>query len=174
MKPTVHTCPVPPDSGIIRLLPNADFIDSQCISVDHVDRTALRHALNMMSTTPAWIDGLMQLRNRIVRLFGLKDLGRLTRIDLARADADYRENDRVGIFTLVSNQPNEVMMADRDKHLDVYLTLHLSPVTPEGARTLTLSTVVHTHNLLGRLYMLPVAPFHRLIVPITLRNAGHR
>ncbi|WP_419736327.1 DUF2867 domain-containing protein [Pseudomonas sp. COR18] len=172
MKPAVHRCPVPPDSSINRLLANADFVDSQCISDSHLDRTALRHALNMMATTPAWIDGLMQLRNRLVGLFGLKDLGRLTRIDLARADADYRENDRVGIFTLVSNQPDEVMLADRDRHLDVYLTLHRSPVTPEGTRTLTLSTVVHTHNRLGRLYMLPVAPFHRLIVPITLRNAG--
>ncbi|WP_017903895.1 DUF2867 domain-containing protein [Pseudomonas asplenii] len=172
MKPSVHPCPVPPDSSINRFLPNADFIDSQCISDDRLDRTALRHALNMMSTTPAWIDGLMQLRNRIVGLFGLKDLGRLTRIDLSRADADYRENDRVGIFTLISNQPDEVMLADCDKHLDVYLTLHRSPVTAQRTRTLTLSTVVHTHNLLGRLYMLPVAPFHRLIVPITLRNAS--
>ena len=35
---------------------------------------------------------------------------------------------------------------------------------------LEVATVVHTHNAFGRLYMLPVAPVHRLIVPHLLRR----
>ncbi|WP_338525119.1 DUF2867 domain-containing protein [Pseudomonas batumici] len=170
MNPRIRTCPLPIDSAIHQYLPGASFIDSQCVEVDNTERTALRHALNLMSMTPAWIDNLMVLRNRLVQLFGLKDLGHLTRVDLSRDDASYGENDRVGIFTLIANRPDEVVLADKDKHLDVYLTLNRSAATPEGTRTLTLSTVVRTHNLLGKLYMLPVGPFHRMIVPITLRN----
>ncbi len=30
---------------------------------------------------------------------------------------------------------------------------------------LEIATLVHTHNAFGRLYMLPVAPVHRWIVP---------
>ncbi|WP_191487770.1 DUF2867 domain-containing protein [Pseudomonas sp. FEN] len=170
MKPNIRTCPLPADSAIHQYLPGASFVDSHCVDVDNTERTALRHALNLMSMTPAWIDSLMGLRNRLVRMFGLKDLGRLTRIDLSRDDASYDVNDRVGIFTLIANRPDEVVLADRDKHLDVYLTLNRSAMTPEGTRTITLSTVVRTHNRLGKLYMLPVGPFHRVIVPITLKN----
>ena len=173
MKPHIRTCPLPADSAIHQYLPGASFIDSQCVDIDNIERTALRHALNLMSMTPAWIDGLMVLRNHLVQLFGLKDLGQLTRIDLSRDDESYGENDRVGIFTLIANRPDEVILADKDKHLDVYLTLNRSAITPEGRRTITLSTVVCTHNLLGKLYMLPVGPFHRIIVPITLKNIAH-
>ncbi|AZE48210.1 hypothetical protein C4K04_2537 [Pseudomonas chlororaphis] len=44
----------------------------------------------------------MSLRNRLVQPLGLKDLERLTRIDVERQDDDYRRGDRVGILTLVS------------------------------------------------------------------------
>ncbi|WP_277424782.1 DUF2867 domain-containing protein [Pseudomonas chlororaphis] len=37
-----------------------------------------------------------------------------------------------------------------------------------------LSTLTHPHNRLGRLNRLPVAPFHRLIAPMTLANINRR
>jgi len=170
MTATVQPCSVPPDSTIARHAPGADFIDCQRVTTCDIDRSALRHVLTLLASTPAWIDLLMSLRNRLVRLVGLKDLGRLTRIDLSKKDSAYYPGDRVGIFTLVSHTPDEVLLVDQDKHLDVYLALNRLPVTAEGTRPLVLSTVVHTHNRLGRLYMLPVAPFHRIIAPLTLAN----
>ncbi|MGC5700709.1 DUF2867 domain-containing protein [Pseudomonas sp. NFXW11] len=170
MKTAVQPCSLPTPSSIAELAPGATFIDCRRTLAHHPERSALRHLLNLMSQTPAWIDRLMGLRNRVVQLFGLKDLGRLTRIDLARADEDYRPGERVGIFTLISQAPDEVLVVDRDKHLDVYLSLNLLPADAEGRRPLVLSTLVHPHNLLGRLYMLPVAPFHRIIAPMTLAN----
>ncbi|MNG91425.1 hypothetical protein D3C79_503340 [compost metagenome] len=112
----------------------------------------------------------MVLRNRAVQLFGLKDLGRLSRIDLQRDEASYQVNERVGIFTLISNSPDEVLLVDRDKHLDVYISLLRLPLNADNRREIVVSTVVHTHNRLGRLYMLPVAPFHRFIAPIALKR----
>nr|WP_233224772.1 DUF2867 domain-containing protein [Thiomonas sp. X19] len=41
-------------------------------------------------------------------------------------------------------------------------------VAEAGRNALAVSTVVHLHNLLGRVYMLLVAPIHRRIVPATL------
>ncbi|WP_396433109.1 DUF2867 domain-containing protein [Limnohabitans sp.] len=41
-----------------------------------------------------------------------------------------------------------------------------------GCAVLTVSTVVHMHNVLGRLNMLPVAPVHKLIVPSVMRVLG--
>lgn len=174
MQTAVQPCPLPSQSSIANLAVGASFIDCRQVLANDPERTAMRHLLNLMSQTPAWIDRMMGLRNRVVQLFGLKDLGRLTHIDLTRADEDYRPDDRVGIFTLVAQAPDEVLVVDRDKHLDVYLSLNRLPLTAEGLRPVVLSTVVHPHNLLGRLYILPVAPFHRLIAPMTLANINRR
>ena len=174
MKTAVHPCPLPSDSSIAALAPGASFIDCRSTLAEDPERSAMRHLLCLMSQTPAWIDRMMGLRNRVVQLFGLKDLGRLTRIDLARPDEDYQPGDRVGIFTLISQSPDEVLVVDRDKHLDVHLSLNLQPLTAEGLRPVVLSTVVHPHNRLGRLYMLPVAPFHRIIAPMTLATINRR
>ncbi|MCB2251455.1 DUF2867 domain-containing protein [Pseudomonas chlororaphis] len=170
MRTAVQPCPLPQPSSIASLAAGASFIDCRQVLAHDSERTAMRHLLSLMSQTPAWIDRMMGLRNRVVQLFGLKDLGRLTRIDLARADEDYQPGDRVGIFTLVAQTPDEVLVVDRDRHLDVHVSLNRLPLTAEGLRPMVLSTVVHPHNRLGRLYMLPVAPFHRLIAPMTLAN----
>ncbi|OLF54474.1 DUF2867 domain-containing protein [Pseudomonas chlororaphis] len=170
MPTAVQPCPLPSPSSIANLAAGASFIDCHLALAQDTERSAMRHLLHLMSQTPAWIDRMMGLRNRVVQLFGLKDLGHLTQIDLTRADEDYRPGERVGIFTLISQNPDEVLVADRDKHLDVHLSLNRLPLTAEGRRPVVLSTVVHPHNLLGRLYMLPVAPFHRLIAPLTLAN----
>ena len=37
---------------------------------------------------------------------------------------------------------------------------------------ITITTVVHVNNLLGHLYMLPVAPMHRRIAPAVLAGLG--
>ena len=174
MNSRVSRCALPPDSSIARHATGASFIDCQSTLADDHARSALRHGLRLMARTPIWIDRLMTLRNRLVQVFGLKDLGRLTRIDLERADADYRPGDRVGIFTLVSQTPDEVLLVDQGRHLDVYLAINLMPLDPQGTRRAVLSTVVQPHNWLGRLYMLPVAPFHRFIAPRMLAMLNQR
>ncbi|NBF06301.1 DUF2867 domain-containing protein [Pseudomonas sp. Fl5BN2] len=170
MPASVTACSLLASSSIAAFAPGATFIDCRHTLANDPERTAMRHLLILMSQTPAWIERMMGLRNRVVQLFGLKDLGHLRHIDLARADEDYQAGDRVGIFTLISQSPDEVLVVDRDKHLDVYLSLNRLPLTAEGQRPVVLSTLVHPHNLLGRLYMLPVAPFHRIIAPMTLAN----
>jgi hypothetical protein len=169
---TVHSCGLPAVCSLTQRAAGASFIDCQRIDVTTTERTAMGHALRAMSATPKWIDNMMQLRNSIVRRLGLKDLGRLTRIDLNRDETTYQPGERIGIFTLISNDADEVIMADKDKHLDVYLALNRLPINADGTRTLVMSTVVHTHNWLGTLYMVPVAPFHRLIAPLTLKNVA--
>lgn len=57
-------------------------------------------------------------------------------------------------------------------HLNVALSVHKGQNPETNRPMLTVSTVVHTHNLLGRLYMLPVAPLHKMIVPSVMRSIG--
>jgi len=74
----------------------------------------------------------------------------------------------VGIFTLISNSPNEALLGDNDKHLEVILSIYKHPPSTDGVQSVSVTTVVHIKNLLGRIYMIPVAPLHRLIAPAVL------
>ncbi|MFV3402894.1 DUF2867 domain-containing protein [Pseudomonas sp. NY15463] len=164
-----HAASIPADSLIATQAAQASFRHCRAITLPDTGQPAMAHFLRLMGRMPGWIDTLMVLRNRLVGLFGLKDLGRLSAIDPARAAASYRSGERVGIWTLLVNTQDEVLLVDRDHHLDVHIALLLRPAA-EGHCQVLVSTVVRTHNLLGRLYMLPVAPFHRLIAPIALRQ----
>ncbi|WP_369991374.1 DUF2867 domain-containing protein [Pseudomonas xanthosomatis] len=164
-----YTTAIPADSLIAPHAAQAGFRHCRAITLDSCAQPAMGYFLRLMGAMPGWIDNLMVLRNRLVSRLGLKDLGRLTAIDPARAPASYQPGERVGIFTLLANTEQEVLLADCDRHLDVHIAL-LRRVGADGQCQVLVSTVVRTHNLLGRLYMLPVAPFHRLIAPIALRR----
>ncbi|WP_367184171.1 DUF2867 domain-containing protein [uncultured Azohydromonas sp.] len=60
-----------------------------------------------------------------------------------------------------------MLMGDQDKHLGVVLSLHRRQEGPNVL--LTVTTVVHVHNRMGRIYMLPVTPMHKLIAPATMK-----
>ena len=69
-----------------------------------------------------------------------------------------------------------MVLGDSDRHLDVQVSLMRLPGpegAPSGTFTAAMSTVVHVHNALGRIYMLGVAPAHRVIAPaVVARLAG--
>lgn len=111
----------------------------------------------------------MSLRNRIVSAFGLKNLGSLSALHEGKADHEYKPGDRVGIFTLFKNTPDEVLLGDHDKHLNVTVSVHTARSPASSESVVTVTTVVNVHNLLGRAYMIPVTPMHRLIAPAVLR-----
>ncbi|HPY41191.1 MAG TPA: DUF2867 domain-containing protein [Thiolinea sp.] len=162
-----HATLAPTNSKIIELLPNAYFYDAWCIESDHLQRSALEHFIAAAEQTPRWVDACMNLRNRVVAWFGLKNLGELSQLQAKSAD-EYQTGDRVGIFTLFENSFGEALLGDRDKHLDVTLSVHRSLINSGKQVLITVTTVVHTHNWLGKLYMLPVQPMHRIIAPTVL------
>lgn len=159
---------VPGASAITKRLAGASYYDCYAIGVPNDGRSALGYFLTAISNTPAWVNSLMTLRNKTVRLFGLKDLGGMGNFDSKKPDTDYLPGDRVGIFTLISNTPGEVLLGDSDKHLDVVLSIYKSTAAGVGDCSIVVTTVVHTHNLLGKLYMLPVTPLHKIIAPAVL------
>ena len=120
----------------------------------------------IFSHQPAWIGTLMNVRDMIVASFGLK-----TAKKLAVLANDPRAH-RVGIFRIYSTDATEIVLGEDDKHLDFRVSVRCSD-GPENARHLTMSTVVHCHNLLGRAYLFVIAPFHRAVVKASLRSAAH-
>jgi hypothetical protein len=157
---------IPQQSQIASRLHGADFHDCYETEIALTSSSALELYLKVVAATPRWVNAMMTLRNRIVQLAGLKNLGALGDTDAAKPASAYRLGDRVGIFSIVYLSEQEVILGDSDKHLNVEVSVCKLP------GKVAVSTVVHTHNALGRIYMLFVAPAHRRIVPATLRNAG--
>jgi hypothetical protein len=149
-------------------LAGAYFHDAWIIQAGNPRLSALGQFLKMMARTPRWVERSMALRNRVAAKLGLKNLGGFASFDGTKAEDDYLPGERVGIFTLFERTPDEVLLGDRDKHLDVMLSLHRRRFGPDAE--LTITTVVHVHNRLGRLYMLPVRPMHKLIAPATMKR----
>ncbi|MDR3067051.1 MULTISPECIES: DUF2867 domain-containing protein [Comamonas] len=165
---------VPPGSRIAERLAGASFHDSWSIASDATGLSALDHFLLAARRTPRWIEICMRARNLAGGLVGLKNLGTLSALTPGKTAASYRLGDRVGIFTVFENTFDEALIGDDDKHLKVVLGIHRRSEPGSRETTITVTTVVHVKNALGRLYMLPVKPMHRLIAPAVLSSLGER
>lgn len=145
---------------------DADFADAYQVLVPASPLTATEIYGAITRQTPAWVESLMRLRNRVVQPFGLKDLGAMSAVHAGEAIP----GQRMGLFEVVSSRPHELVLQDDDKHLVVQLSV-LKQAHDKVHDKLTLSTVVHIHNTLGRVYMFFVGPAHRVIAPAVVRRA---
>jgi hypothetical protein len=149
--PTVHADAV---------LAGAQFVDAYSVSTDDAALDARNAAERMLSRSPRWIDALLTLRNCLVAPFGLK----------TRAPTGAGTSETIGIFPVVSETPNRLVAGFNDRHLDFRVVVDV--VGADGSRHVTATTLVLTHNLLGRTYLATILPFHRLIVPAMLRQVA--
>ncbi|MFE0017266.1 DUF2867 domain-containing protein [Mesorhizobium sp. NPDC059054] len=139
------------------ILPAAQFFDCYSIEVDGQHLDARCAAERVMLRRPAWIGWLMALRNLMVRPFGLKT---------GPADMPAGQK-RIGLFPLIDESPSVVVLGLDDRHLDFRLLVEVNELG-SGRQSVSASTFVATHNLLGRAYLAIVMPFHRVIVPAML------
>ncbi|HEX7640736.1 MAG TPA: DUF2867 domain-containing protein [Burkholderiaceae bacterium] len=159
----VRETAVPSASRVYQDTASAYFYDAFEVRQAESGESALQVALRLARVTPRWFDSLLMMRNRVVSWFGLKNLGKLSAVDPDKALGDYRVGDRIGIFTIYSISPEEVILGDDDKHLRARISVFKE-------RNVTVSTVVHVNNFLGRAYLFFVIPAHRLIVPPLLSH----
>lgn len=160
---SVTAVEIPLQASIVGLYPVTHLADAYAVTLPAGASTHPEQlARFIFSQQPRWVDGLMAIRDAVVSLFGLKTANQLTKT----------AGQRVGIFKIYSSLAQEVVLGEDDSHLDFRLSLLCAPSASGGEQRLVLSTVVHCHNLLGRGYILLIAPFHRLIVRSSLRRAA--
>jgi hypothetical protein len=159
---------IPADSALSPLQASADYWDAFEAPLAHGGRSALYRYLEFASRTPKWIDFLMVLRNAAVRPFALKDVGKLAKVPPVSAAGDLRPGDRVGIFTIRSMCDTELVLEIIDSHLDVLVAVYREDGAAPKVKVITM---VFYHNRLGRLYMIPVAPMHRIVVKSILSSS---
>ena len=162
-----RSVPLPAECQLSTTQQDADFADAYETLIPRSDLSAAEIYGAVARQTPGWIDGLMRLRNKIVQPLGLKDLGALSGVTTGKAVP----GQRMGLFEVVSVSPGELLLQDDDKHLLVQISV-LKQTHDDMHDRLTISTVVHIHNLLGRIYMVFVGPAHKVIAPAVTRRAG--
>jgi hypothetical protein len=100
------------------------------------------------------------LRDAISARFGVKRIGGfsggLVEVPQVGGHLDF--------FLIERLEDTMMTLTARDRHLDVMICIE------RNGCTLSITASVVTHNLFGRLYMIPVAPAHRLIVWLMLRR----
>jgi hypothetical protein len=142
------------------LLAGAQFVDAFRIEIDDCTLDARRAAERMMGRSPRWIETLLSLRNILVTPFGLKTSGA----------SPTTPREMIGIFPVISETPDRLIAGFNDKHLDFRVVVDVA--APGNCREVTATTLVKTHNWLGRTYLAIILPFHRLIVPAMLRQVA--
>lgn len=117
-----------------------------------------------LATAPGWFDVLMQVRDRLVGLCGLKTAD--PHQDMPQAP--FRVGQQLGVFRILHLTPGEAVLGEDDRHLDFRVSLLCA------AGQLRVSTLVRPHNVFGWLYLVIVLPFHHLISTVMIgRMARH-
>lgn len=172
-KIVVSKAQAPGNSILFKQQQTYDYVDSfeGKIEDTHKKIKASDLASAFFSSAPPWVGQLMNLRNRIVSLFGLKTSSSTSYNTTSIEGLTFEPGQQLGLFKVYTKTDEEITLGENDKHLDFRISLlSLSPGADSSTRTIVLTTVVTFHNWLGRLYFIPVKRFHRLIVPIMLKG----
>ena len=149
-KVTIRTV-IPENSVISNGFDRIDYFDTYC-AVKSTGDSAEKIAAEIFKL-PKWVNGLMNIRNSIAAIFGLK------------SNKKAREG-QTTYFTVIEKNENEIVMGENDKHLNFRVSVFLD----RANSLIYLTTLVHFNNFLGRAYFFPVKPFHKIIVKSILKR----
>jgi hypothetical protein len=140
------------------VLSGAQFIDAFRVAIGKQQLDAREACTRMVLHGPRWIDALVRLRNVLVAPFGLKTSG----------EGAPAPHGLIGLFPVVSETPEQLVAGFNDYHLDFRLVVDVAG--DDARRQVTSTTLVRTHNLLGRTYLALIMPFHKLVVRGMMRR----
>ena len=123
-----------------------------------------QHVFGDVESYPAYVRFLLRLRDLLVKPFGL-----YTATDME--DITDR-SDWIGLFRIYQVAENEIIIGVDDKHLDVRCSF--LRLIHDDKPFLTISTFVRLNNFLGKTYFPIIKPFHKVIVPDTIKKAMER
>ena len=162
-------CEFPIQTRLPSHLEPITFWDAYTVGLVEPGLTMEQVYLGIFGHPPAVFKFMLGLRNRIVSVFGLSGptAAELHQIEIK---SDYRVGEKIALFTLLETGQDEIIAGGDDKHLDFRVSvLRLQ----QGDRTeVIVTTVVKTHNLLGRCYLFLIKPFHRYGVKRLVSDAS--
>jgi len=156
----------------IRTIPENSMILKNFGKTDYLDVYQIRKQTNesvdsittQIFSLPRWVNGLLKIRNSIVGKLGLKTGNKKDTI----VEVYYPTGSKAVFFTVIDRNDQEIVMGENDKHLNFRTSVYIDK---NGLNSdIYLSTLVHYNNFWGKLYFLPVKPFHKLIIKSLMRK----
>ena len=149
---------VAPEVDRDAVLPGAQFADAYRVAVSDTGLDARKAAERLFARGPRWLEALFRLRAVLVAPFGLKATG-------ANEPAP---GGIIGLFPVLTESSDRMILGFDDRHLDFRIVVDVASLG--SSRQVTTTTLVKTHNLLGRVYLTAILPFHRVIARVMLRR----
>ncbi|MDO6590227.1 DUF2867 domain-containing protein [Loktanella sp. D2R18] len=137
---------LPKNSQLWSKVQTDDFLDGYAVQSPLSPQEAAKAGLAM----PGWAAMLMRLRNAIVKPLGLK--------------TESGDTGDQAIFPVHLDTEDEMIIGTDDYHLNFRIAI----LRKDGM--IHMATWVHRNNLLGRIYLAVVMPFHILIVRGAMRR----
>ncbi|MFD2036299.1 DUF2867 domain-containing protein [Belliella marina] len=142
------------------LLSKVDFSDTFSTTNQENNLREITHLI--FNKPPKWVKWLFSIRNKTVRLFGLK----------TEMPADYNERFAVGgyigYFRIFSISDHEIVLGADDSHLNFRAIVAHNKETLHNIKVITL---VQYNNPMGKIYMGIIKPFHLMVVKRLVKNA---
>ncbi|MDR2139133.1 MAG: DUF2867 domain-containing protein [Tannerella sp.] len=118
---------------------------------------------------PKWVQLLFKLRDRLVKPFGLKTNENENDFKHKFEEA-IRSSGQFHLMNVLAKSPNEIVVQLADAHLTAELSIHNEKSNGTQLK-INFITVVHFHNVWGKVYFFFVRPFHKMIVKTMMKRS---
>ena len=159
---------IPRSDKILVSFGQANYEDSFCLIIETKKLFDIDFIIfKIIKSLPKWFKVLLNSRNTIARIFGLKTGGIEDIYDNSER-LNIKQSQSIGDFFILLKGEKFLITELKDKHLDFRFSILIRE--NEGITKVSLSTIVKLNNYFGRIYFFLVKPFHRLIVPNILKK----
>lgn len=153
---------VPDSDTLAGLRRDNTFRDALSVPLNAPDKAVDQIQLAIFSHMPAWVNYLMNLRDRLVARLGFNTGDRIS------PDKDLqalRPGDKAGFLEVMSLSDSEIISSAEDKHMHFFLS-----VSKQNNRAVV-STMVNPKTRTGWLYLQLIRPFHWFIARAVIEQA---
>jgi len=164
-KKVIRSNEIPVNSIIARGFTHIHYCDSYRADLSQHPEETVDGLINKLFRIPGWVVFLMKIRNTLMKPLGLK-----TDFDFSdrKPRNYYTVGKRAVYFKVIDRNEQEIVMAEKDTHLNFRTSVFVEENSQ--VRYAWLTTLVHYNNSFGRLYFIPVKPFHRIIIKSLMRK----
>ena len=125
--------------------------------------------VNFWINFPTWVNVLFKLRIFLVKFVGLKSS---EGSDVKEIEKCIRTGTAYRLASVPAKSDNETVLLLSDTHLGAYMSVYVE--NTEVRKIISLITLVHFKNRLGRIYFFAVRPFHGIAVKNMLKRAVNK
>lgn len=144
----------------------AYFQDAYSASLRCADARIVDIFFAIFGHHPAWLNGLLIVRNSVATLCGL-EAPTASEMRNVRLKDSYRVGEKIGVWPIFLLSETELIAGRDNKHLDFRLSVFrehdgekAEGTAEEGARVVV-STLCTVHNGFGKIYLFFIVPFHK-------------